>query len=211
MILQDNQYAAFLADYAAGQLSCGETLAAQLHFRLSRRGAQSGRMLDAAGGALLEATPPGQPLARDPAEPPSPPPPGEAPDAISGEAEPDWLEFYTREDLSIRQWRKSLFGVKTMPTHLRTASLLRLDPGERAPRHSHGRRDVTVVLRGAFADDWGEYRRGDLAFADAGDSHAPATLGEETCICLIATPNGRPTVDLRGLLARWWSEKGDRQ
>lgn len=199
MMTHDNQYAAFLADFAAGTLSGGELLAAELHFALSKTGAQSRRMMEAAGGALLEGARP-QAVAFASPEPAA---------ECETDGARDWVRFYSQDDLMALRWRRSLFGVKTLPTHLASASLLRLDPGERAPRHNHDGPDVTVVLRGAFADDWGEYHRGDLAFADAGDKHAPATVGDETCVCLVATPNGRPTVDLRALVAGWWKRRGD--
>ena len=175
MLAQDNQYAAFLADFAAGKLSPGELLAVQLHFALSERGAHNQGVLDATGGVLLESADPADvQIARQTHELR-----GEGKDSAATD-QTDWVDYYSRHDLMDRRWRTSMFGVKTLPTHLTTASLLRLDPGERAPRHSHGSPDVTVVLRGAFADDWGEYHRGDLAFADAGDKHAPATVGDET-------------------------------
>ena len=207
MIAQDNQYAAFLADFAAGKLSPGELLAAQLHFALSDTGAQSRRVLEATGGALLEGVIPSASVQPGPTEVES----IASETGLDEAGDKNWVEFYCREDLIARQWRRSLFGVKTMPTHLASASLLRMDPGERAPRHSHNGPDVTLVLCGAFADDAGEYHRGDLAFADAGDKHAPATIGDEACICLIATPVGRPTVDVRALLSGWWKGKGGRQ
>lgn len=192
---QENQYAAFLSDFAAGKLSDGEQLVAQLHFALSDRGAESRRLVDAAGGVILESVPTSincQTIVEGELE-------GRA---IDGRADaPDWVAHYIKSDLTALKWRRTAFGVRTLPTHLSTASLLRLDPGERAPRHSHGEPDVTLVLQGAFADDWGEYRRGDLAFAAPGERHAPATLGDEVCVCLVATPEGRPSVDLKGVLA----------
>lgn len=206
MMASDNQYAAFLADFAAGKLSPGELLAVRLHFALSDRGAHNRSVLEATGGMLLER---GDPV--DVHGAPRAPEREIASEAPARAGETDWVDYYSRHDVMDRRWRTSVFGVKTLPTHLMTASLLRLDPGERAPRHSHASPDVTVVLHGAFADDEGEYHRGDLAFADAGDRHAPATVGDETCVCLIATPEGRPTVDLRALLSGWLKKKGPRQ
>lgn len=191
---QDNQYAAFLADFTAGRLSDGERLAARLHCAISEEGARNLLALEAAGGALIEAGPSAAVSRAVDPEAAGPDQTGDASEAV------DWVHHYAAGDLMGGPWRRSLFGVRTRRTHLPTASLLRLDPGKRAPRHSHGAPDVTVVLRGAFADPWGEYRRGDLAFASAGDRHAPEVIGDEACICLIATPEGRPLVDVRGWL-----------
>jgi putative transcriptional regulator len=90
--------------------------------------------------------------------------------------------------------------MKTLPAGLPLANLLRLDPGERAPAHCHGRRDVTVVLTGSFADQFGVYERGDLAFAEPGIRHEPRAVGSEPCVCFLATEPGRPLRGFLGLL-----------
>jgi putative transcriptional regulator len=188
MTLHDNAYAAFMLDYAAGALSPAERLAADLHRALSVNGRRNGRLMDALGGALLERAPPSPAGYFDTIRL------GE-PDEV--EADSSHLGFYLNRDLAALKWRKSLFGVKTLPTGTPMASLLRLDPGERAPAHGHGRRDVTVVLRGTYADEFGAYERGDLAFAEPGMKHEPRAVGDEICVCLLATEVGRP---LRGFL-----------
>ncbi len=201
-MIENNQYAAFLADFAAGRLSEGERLAARLHFALSDDGADNARMLDVIGGAALERL---QAAVIGDADHPGD---REGEFATAERSGSDWIAHYASADLLALKWRRNLVGVRTRPTHLPTATLLRLEPGENAPRHSHGASDVTVVLQGAFADDWGEYHRGDLAFADAGDRHAPATIGNETCVCLVATSKGRPDVDLKAWLAGQWRRGG---
>ena len=182
MTLHDNAYASFMLDYAAGALTPAERLAADLHRTLSRVGGRNGLIMDALGGALLERVPPK---------------PAGYFDAIRlgegarGEAGPSRLAPFLNRDLVALKWRKSIFGVKTLTTNVPMASLLRLDPGERAPGHSHGRRDVTVVLRGSYADEFGVYERGDLAFAEPGMKHQPRAVGGETCVCLVAEEAGR--------------------
>jgi predicted ChrR family anti-sigma factor len=147
-------------------------------------------MLDAVGGALLEKT---RPL------------PAEYFDASRlGEQETGnnaarRLDPFIRGDLLALKWRKDIFGVKTLPTGTRMASLLRLDPGETAPAHHHGRRDVTVVLVGTYADEFGQYERGDIAFAEPGMKHQPRAVGDRTCVCLLATESGKPLSGMLGL------------
>jgi len=188
MTLHDNAYAAFMLDYAAGALSPAERLAADLHRALSRNGRRNGRLMDALGGALLECAPPAPAGYFDTIRLGEP---------YRGEAGTSRLDPYLNCDLVALKWRRSIFGVKTLPTSTPMASLLRLDPGERAPAHGHGRRDVTVVLRGTYADEFGAYERGDLAFAEPGMKHEPRAVGDEICVCLLATEAGRP---LRGFL-----------
>jgi anti-sigma factor ChrR (cupin superfamily) len=191
MNLQDNTYAAFMLDYAAGALSPAERLAADLHRALSPEGRRNAEILDMLGGLLLEsgagpvasmaglADPDASAAPRDPA--------------------PSHLSPYIDGDLLALPWRKNIFGVKTLPTDMKMVELLRLDPGERAPQHGHGRRDVTVVLVGTFADEFGVYERGDLAFAEHGMKHEPRAVGDAPCVCLIATEAGRPLSGLLGL------------
>lgn len=195
MTLHDNAYASFMLDYAAGALSPAERLAGDLHLALSRDGRRNDRLMSALGGALLEQV--------------QPAPSGyfhaarldrvEAGPLDKREAAPSSLDPFLNRDLIALKWRKNIFGVKTLPTGVPMASLLRLDPGERAPGHGHGRRDVTVVLRGTYADEFGVYERGDLAFAEPGMKHEPRAVGDETCVCLLATEEGKPLQGLLGL------------
>lgn len=197
MTLHDNAYAAFMLDYAAGVLSPAEMLAADLHRALSANGGRSAAMFDAVGGALLEKT---RPL------------PADYFDAArlgrqdTGPVAASRLDQFLRNDLLALKWRKDIFGVKTLPTDTPMASLLRLDPGETAPAHHHGRRDVTVVLVGTYADEYGMYERGDIAFAEPGMKHKPRAVGDKSCVCLLATESGRPISGLLGLFG-WGAAK----
>lgn len=183
----DNAYAAFMLDYAAGLLPPAERLAADLHRTLSTEGGRNARLMEALGGAMLEKLPGGGHIgANEPGQP-------------GVVQSPAHLEPYLSRDLLGMKWRRSIWGVKTAPADVPMASFLRLDPGERAPAHGHGRRDVTVVLRGSYADDFGVYERGDLAFAEPGMRHEPRAIGKETCVCLVATEAGRPIRGFVGL------------
>lgn len=194
MTLQDNAYAAFMLDHAAGRLSAAEFLVAELHRALSPDGRKLAGMLDAAGGEALESLPPAEvglaraaPVAAEAVGPPR--------DVLGRDPLAPWLE----RDLLALPWRRSIFGVRELRTDMPMATLLRLNPGERAPAHCHGRRDVTVVLQGAFADEFGLYNRGDLAFAEPGIRHEPRAVGDVPCVCMIATESGRPVRGLLGL------------
>lgn len=189
MTPQDNAYAAFMLDHAAGRLPPAESLVADLHRVLSPAGRTYSGMLDSAGGALLESVEP-ESIVVGPMEPGK----QEAPATLKP---PSRLAPYLEGDLLALSWRRDLVGVPTCRTAIPMARLLRLDPGERAPGHSHGRRDVTVVLQGAFADENGVYEKGDLAFAMPGLRHQPRAVGVEPCVCMVATERGRP---IRGLL-----------
>lgn len=190
MSLHDNAYASFMLDYAAGLLAPAERLVGDLHRTLSPEGRRNARLLEALGGTMLEGLAPTGARAADL---------GRLGLAGGAAAPSTRLDPYLKRDLLGMKWRTNIWGVKTAPTDVPMASFLRLEPGERAPAHSHGRRDVTVVLRGAYADDFGVYERGDLAFAEPGMKHEPRAVGQETCVCLLATEAGRPILGFIGL------------
>ena len=77
--------------------------------------------------------------------------------------------------------------------------LLKIDPGVRMPRHTHGEEELTLILRGAYEDEIGVFREGDLADLDGEATHSPCAIGDEPCICLIAT-NG--PLAFKGLIGR---------
>lgn len=192
MTLQDNTYAAFMLDHAAGRLAPAESLVADLHTALSPDGRRFAGMLDSVGGAILEGLDPERMNVDAPR-------PGEQVSADGAPHAPAHLSPYLEQDLLALRWRKDIVGVPTIRTKTPMARLLRLDPGERAPGHCHGRRDVTVVLQGAYADEFGLYQKGDLAFAMPGLRHQPRAVGVEPCVCMIATERGRPVRGLLGL------------
>lgn len=187
MSFHDNAYTAFMLDYAAGSLPPAEKLVADVHRALSPAGRQNAHLLETIGGLMLERTAPANQL-------PQPALAEQASFSRSGRLDP-----YLHRDLLDLKWRKDIFGVRTLRTDTPMASMLRLDPGEHAPGHSHGRRDVTVVLCGSYADEFGVYERGDLAFAEPGMRHQPRAVGDEPCVCLLATEAGRPLLGFFGL------------
>lgn len=194
---QANAYAAFMLDYAAGTLSPGERLAADLHRVLSAAGGREARLAEAVGGVLLEAGG-GDPAALGVGAEGAL---GRAEFVSGGQAADDTVRhdfaLLTGGELLALDWRRDMFGMMKAGLKTPMAHLLKLEPGKRAPRHAHGRTDVTVVLQGAFTDEYGLYERGDLTFAGPGMRHTPEAVGDETCVCLIATEPGRP---IRGFL-----------
>jgi len=186
MTLQDNAYAAFLLDYAVGSLAPAERLVADVHVALSAEGRAGLSVLEAVGGRMLEAHAEAPIACVGDAPPDETIRPLRSPQ-ISPEGYPDLVGRLLSADLTSLPWRRNWFGIGALSVGVPDARLLRLDPRQRAPQHGHSRRDVTVVIHGAFADEYGVYERGDLAFAEPGVKHEPRAVGDTPCICLIAT------------------------
>lgn len=65
--------------------------------------------------------------------------------------------------------------------------LLKIAPGTSMPKHTHEGEELTLILRGAYEDELGEFKAGDLADLGGDHTHTPTAIGDEPCICLIAT------------------------
>ena len=65
--------------------------------------------------------------------------------------------------------------------------LLKIVAGRQMPEHGHGGEELTLVLEGAYADDSGQYCRGDVQDVDDEIEHRPVADRNTGCICLIAS------------------------
>lgn len=193
---------ALLFDYATGALGEAMALVVATHAALCETCRGKVAAAEAAGGALLEEIEPAalapdaleRILARLDAEEAEEageglPPAG----AAAGWRLPGPLAAYLCDDLAALDWQPLAEGVDAVALHPvaerawppRTQLLLvRLVPGAVAPRHTHEGIEATVILQGGFADQFGQYERGDAWIVDASVTHAPVALPGETCLCL---------------------------
>lgn len=65
--------------------------------------------------------------------------------------------------------------------------LIKISSGTCMPLHGHQGSELTMVLRGAYSDEIGCFKVGDVADTDPDIEHQPIVNGNEECICLIAT------------------------
>lgn len=174
-------YDALMLDYAAGALSPALTLLVEAHLQLQPKARLLARAADDIGGELLERQAPA-PMAAQPlpgARLVHIEPPQIDPRIQSARAR---IALGVSDDSALTwKWRPGLSEHK-LP--LPGMSLLKIKPGAAMPAHGHSGEEVTLVLRGAFADEIGRYGPGDIAFADAATHHQPRVVGAETCICL---------------------------
>jgi putative transcriptional regulator len=197
-----------LLDHATGALPEGEAVLVATHLALCHECRAAAVDLEAIGGALLSAVDPvplapdalNRVLARIDA--------GEVPPAQTGGAAakaagslPRPLHAYlgggAEADLATLAWQPLADGVDqallrplwaaadgTWPPGVQV-SLVRLAPGAVAPQHTHLGIEATVIVQGGFADQFGQYERGDAWIVDASVDHAPVALPGDPCLCLV--------------------------
>ena len=209
-----NALAAVVAAHAA---LCGRCRAEIAHHE--RVGAA---MLDGLSGAALARQPPlpvadgnGQATAvavRDAGGVAAAPPTGASGDgaatgagvaAVAGGGLAPLLVRLLGTSLEDVRWRPLAIGVWHRRVPLRGASggdlrLIKAGPGRGLPAHGHTGSELTLVLRGDYADVIGTFRTGDVADLDEDINHHPVA-GPAGCICLMACE--RPA-RFHGLLAR---------
>ena len=83
--------------------------------------------------------------------------------------------------------------------------LLKIAPGREMPDHGHGGTELTLVLDGAYGDETGEYRRGDMQDVDEEIEHKPVADKVTGCICLIASERPVRFKSLVGRLLQPWT------
>jgi putative transcriptional regulator len=104
---------------------------------------------------------------------------------------PKPLRDYVGGDIDAIRWK--MLGKGAAQVRLRTGDretqvrLLKIPAGKPVPEHSHGGRELTVVLTGAFHDGETLFARGDLEEADSDIQHIPTATPEADCICLAVT------------------------
>lgn len=190
-------YQALMLDHAAGALSPARQLLVVTHLRLKPSARESTVWLEAAGGALLEGLEP-VPVATTPLAPLDRM-------AVSVVSAPDHLvESHALIEAASRQpenlsWRWRAPSLRELRLPMPGASLMRLAGGRAVPIHGHTGEELTLVLRGDYADETGIYGPGEIAFADAGFDHSPYVPEGSDCVCLVATDGD---LKFHGLLSR---------
>lgn len=102
------------------------------------------------------------------------------------------LDRYLKDGIEGVKWRRIAPGASDVVLAARgprkgALRLLKIEPGTRIPKHTHGGEECTLILRGAYDDELGAFAEGDFADLDDSDVHSPLAVGDEPCICLIAT------------------------
>jgi putative transcriptional regulator len=206
-------YEALLLSYAAGALDQAQNLVVMAHLTLSPQARAFVRDLECVGGVLIETR--CEPVAMsarslknvlnrlDQCH--------DAPKSARHKAFPD--DMYLPECVQeaagcaekIKAWRSVRPGIHAilLPLACRqsTAHVFKLHPGICAPEHHYRGLELTLVLNGAFEDDSGFYKPGDLMIKDEEDKpQAPQACKKQGCVCLNVTPGASNLGMLRRLI-----------
>jgi putative transcriptional regulator len=191
-----------LTQYVAGTLDPATSLVIATHLAMCSDCARTARTLDAIGGALMEQAEPAPMhdgalealMARIDAEDDALPIElTELPQQLKELAGvPEPVRALAARHGKHGRWRFQSPGIKRFDLDGTaggegSAYLLRIEPGSAAPRHSHGGQEFTLVLTGAFRDESGLYRAGDLAIGSPETTHRPVAEPGEVCISLAVT------------------------
>ena len=163
--MRSDTYESFLLDFVSGALSPDMALAAELHTVLNPEADSMIRTWKAAKSALSD--------------------PRVNPKDDNRRLLPEALEMACSSFDTV-PWKRGLSGVHYAKRGKDKGQLMRLDPGQSAPQHSHSAMEATVVLQGQFDDGHGVYTRGDLVLGRPGMTHRPSAQGEEMCVCFVA-------------------------
>lgn len=127
------------------------------------------------------------------------------PSTTSAEAMiPHPLRAILKSGLADIPWKRLAPGIWHYPIPLSAGAkgqlrLVKVAPGTAIPEHGHGGEEVTLLLEGSYADELGEFRRGDISDLDEEIEHHPVADAKEGCICLVATEKA---ARFKGFLAR---------
>ena len=104
---------------------------------------------------------------------------------------PEPLRSYIGGDVDTGKWKPRGRGAYHLPVKASdndiSVRLLRIPAGKPVPEHTHGGRELTLVLKGSFSDISGRFGPGDFEETDELVDHQPIADPGEDCICLAVT------------------------
>jgi putative transcriptional regulator len=184
---------ATLMAFAAGTLPQAFAAVVAAHIAMCPRCREELEILNAVGGALIDALPPSS---LRPAQHTQPSYDGgtavmTAPALVAGGLPYPFHRLVGTSFDTVR-WRRVAPGIWLHDVELPgetggTLKLLKASPAATIPEHGHGGHEMTLVLQGAFSDATGTYGIGDVADLDDHIEHTPVADSEIGCICALAT------------------------
>ncbi|PCJ92968.1 MAG: transcriptional regulator [Porticoccaceae bacterium] len=100
------------------------------------------------------------------------------------------LNEYIGESLDAVKWKRLIPGFFYIDIFTKgegTCRLLKVNPGKSILPHGHQGSELTLLLRGSFSDDRGQFNPGDISDLDNETEHELLADSEQGCICLLVT------------------------
>ena len=185
---------ATLLSYAAGGLPGDARVLIDCHLQACPHCRQTILDAESIGGALLETAAPrpaadrmrNDMLARLEGVPPDTVP-GPTTGTTAQGALPGPLQRLLGDDLEQLKWSPLVPGVSQHRIDFPDGNmrLLNISPGTCLPNHSHRGSELTLVLKGSYSDEIGQFCAGDVADLDPDVEHQPIVDSSEPCISLV--------------------------
>lgn len=193
--------AAWLIDYACGNLSRGFELVVSAHLMACPVCTEQVRQAERLGAELLlggASTPPPRLTAaavleadaRETSEPAWFSARFALRPAVQATNLQDFVDNYLDCGLSALPWRRAGRGLqiaKLRADDRERLWVLRAAPNTVLPRHTHEGSELTLVLKGAYFNGDTIYAAGDIEDANESTDHQPIVTRDGECICLAAT------------------------
>lgn len=209
-------YEALLLGYAAGALDMAQHFIVAAHISLSPQARRFVRQCEAVGGALMERECAPAPMREDSlhkaldmlgrrrAAPPQQKRPSvELPEGLTG-LPPQLLDLLACRPCRPR-WRSHMPGLEMFDLPVQCASgvrFIRARPAALMPHHAHDSLEITLVLQGACADEFGAHERGELMLADESCEHSTNACPERGVIAVVVSSECAPPTGFAGLISR---------
>lgn len=197
--IQEN-YDALLLAYAAGILNQAQSLAVAVHMAMSPQARQIVRQCEAIGAALMECECEPQEMRKNALDnvmaqidaAPQHEPRHRAAVMLPPEIR---IPLSLLDRVSCRpcqpQWKRAFTGLHIceLPLECRESRVqfIKGQPAAKMPAHTHRTMEITLVLDGAYEDDTGFYRRGDLVVLDVDDGHQTQACREKGVVAMVVS------------------------
>jgi len=107
------------------------------------------------------------------------------------------------------RWINVVRGIKDQKINIDDekyrSRLMFIKAGTKIPAHTHTGEEVTVVLKGSFSDDFGQYQAGDFIVRDGSHEHSP--YADTDCICYAITDAPLHYTGLFGPVIKWFNQR----
>lgn len=111
---------------------------------------------------------------------------------------PEPIYKYLQETVTCDEvtWKKTFRGLHVCDLSrviddCENLNLMKLKPKCNTPKHHHDSPEITLVIEGAYKDEFGKFDKGDIEIInDTAKSHKPMSCPEHGCVTLVLSPSG---------------------